>query len=118
MMSDPATIVVPEVDPRLGACVVFVSIPRAEVIFFKVLLESYEGVAAYRTQNPEHVPGRALVAVLVAPDFAADAAEILAEMRASAGIEPHAASRTDLETLYAVLADSESESESEVELGR
>ena len=93
----------PPLDPALGAHALFVSVARAEVIYFKVLLVSFEGVAAYRTQDPEHVPGRALIAVLVAPDFADDAAAIVAEAAAAADIVQHTPEPADLIALYAAL---------------
>ncbi len=92
----PGRLELPPVEPSLGVHVVFLSTPREEVIFVKVLLESYEGIASYRTQNPEHVPGRALIAVLVAPDFADDAASVLEEIVASTGAEPHTPEVDDL----------------------
>lgn len=103
------SVLLPPLDPFLGAHVVFVSLPREQVIFFKVLLESYEGIAAYRTQDPEHEPGRALVAVLVPPDFAAEAAAVLASTIESAGVEIRPASREDLRTLYSSLEVEDSE---------
>jgi hypothetical protein len=106
-MSAERRIELPDVDPHLGARVAFVSLPRQDVLYFKVLLESYEGVAAYRTQEPHHAPGRALVAVLVAPDFAAAAVRILAEARDTVGAEIRAGSRAELAALYAALAESD-----------
>jgi hypothetical protein len=97
------SIELPPLDPALGAHPLFVSVARAEVLYFKVLIESFEGVACYRTQDPEHRPGRALIAVLVAPDFAADAAAIIGEAAASADIEQHTPEPADLIALYAAL---------------
>ena len=93
----------PPLDPALGAHPLFVSVARAEVIYFKVLLESFEGIACYRTQNAEHHPGRALIVVLVAPDFAADAIAIVEEAAATADILQHQAEPDDLIRLYAAL---------------
>jgi len=106
-MADSSTIPLPTLDPRLGAHVIFVSVPREQVLFVKVSLESYEGVAAYRTQDPEHAPGRALIAVLTPTDFVEDARRILAEMRESADVTAHAPTQQEIEKLYADLFDRE-----------
>jgi hypothetical protein len=106
-MTGLGAIPLPPLDPRLGVHVVFVSVPREEVIFVKVLLESFEGVAAYRTQNAEHRPGRALIAVLAPPDFVADTRSILAELVDTAGVIAHAPTPAELDKLYADLFDSE-----------
>lgn len=90
-------------DPRFGAPVVFVSLPRHEVNYFKVLLESYEGIAAFRTQNPEHEPGRALVAILLAPDASADVAAVLVETIETAAVTLYRPSAADLDALEAAL---------------
>ena len=106
-MTMPAHIPLPPLDPRLGVHVIFVSVPRAEVIFVKVLLESFEGVAAYRTQNAEHVPGRALIAVLAPPDFVDDTRRILAEIVETADVVAYAPTAADLTKLYADLFEPE-----------
>ena len=95
-MNVASQIELPPIEPSLGVHVVFLSTPREEVIYVKVLLESYEGIASYRTQNSEHVPGRALIAVLVAPDFADDATAALQEIVASTGAVQHAAGPVEL----------------------
>jgi hypothetical protein len=105
-MPNLADIPLPPLDARLGVHVIFVSVPREEVIFVKVLLESFEGVAAYRTQDAEHVPGRALIAVLAPPDFVADTRRILAEIRESADLVAHAPTPAELEKLNSDLFDS------------
>lgn len=104
-MIDPLGIPLTPLDPRLGVHVLFISVPREEVIFVKVLLESFEGVAAYRTQDAEHVPGRALIAVLAPADFVADTRKILAEILESADVVVHMPTPEDLETLYSDLLD-------------
>lgn len=104
-MATLADIPLPPLDPALGVHVVFVSVPREEVIFVKVLLESYEGITAYRTQNAEHLPGRALIAVLAPPDFVADTRRVLAEIVETADVVAYAPSAADLAQLYADLFD-------------
>jgi len=106
-MTIPEDIPRPALDPKLGVHVIFVSVPREEVIFVKVLLESFEGVAAYRTQDAEHVPGRALIAVLAPPDFLDDTRRILAEIVETADVVAVAPTPADLARLYADLFDSE-----------
>lgn len=104
-MTTLAEMPLPPLDPELGVHVVFVSVPREEVIFVKVLLESYEGITAYRTQNAEHLPGRALIAVLAPPDFLADTRRVLAEIIETADVVAHAPTAADLAQLYADLFD-------------
>jgi hypothetical protein len=94
-------------DPRFGGPVVFVSLARPQVIYFKVLLESYEGIASFRTQDPEHEPGRGLVAILVAEGFAADLVAVLAETADSVDLRPYAPSAAEIDTLYTVLTTDE-----------
>ena len=79
----------PPVDPAFGAHVVFVSVPRKEAVYLTVLLESYEGIASFRTQDPEHAPGRTLVAILIPTDFAHDAIAVLEEVATTAGLTQH-----------------------------
>jgi hypothetical protein len=104
-MTAPTEIPLPPLDAELGVHVLFVSVPRAEVIFVKLLLESYEGIAAYRTQDAEHLPGRALIAVLPPPDFVADTCRVLAELVESADAVAYAPTAADLAKLYADLSD-------------
>jgi hypothetical protein len=102
-MATLSEIPLPPLDAELGVHVVFVSVPRAEVIFVKVLLESYEGIAAYRTQNAEHLPGRALIAVLAPPDFVADTRRVLTEIAETADVVAYAPTEADLAKLYSDL---------------
>lgn len=104
-MTDPTEIPLPPFDAKLGVHVIFISVPREEVIFVKVLLESFEGIAAYRTQNAEHVPGRALIAVLAPPDFVNDTRRVLAEIAETAGVVAHAPAPAELAKLYSDLFD-------------
>jgi hypothetical protein len=106
-MTSIVEIPLPPLDARLGACAIFVSVPRQEVLFVKVLLESFEGVAAYRTQDAEHAPGRAMIAVLAPPDFVEDARRILEEIRESANVVAHVPTPAELARLYADLFDPE-----------
>ena len=106
-MTTLTSIPLPPLDAALGVHVIFVSVPRAEVIFVKLLLESYEGIAAYRTQNAEHLPGRALIAVLAPPDFVADTRRVLAEITETADVVAYAPTAADLAKLYADLFDSD-----------
>lgn len=106
-MPTPADIPLPPLDASLGVHVIFISVPREEVIFVKVLLESFEGVAAYRTQDAEHVPGRALIAVLVPPDFGEDARRILAEIVEQGDLVAREPTAAELAKLYSDLFDPE-----------
>jgi hypothetical protein len=61
-------------DAVLDVVPIFLRVPRAEVAYVKFIVESYEGVAVTRTLD-RHA---ALVALLVAPDFLAEAYAIVA----------------------------------------
>jgi hypothetical protein len=71
----------PPVDPELGVHPVFLSVPRADLIYIKILLESFEGIGVMRSEEPFYGPGRALVVLLIVPDSAADAVKLLNEAR-------------------------------------
>jgi hypothetical protein len=61
--------------------VLVVEVPRAEIAYVKFVLESYEGVAVTRTLDRR----RALLVLLVAPDFLPVAHTILAALADEAG---------------------------------
>jgi hypothetical protein len=68
-------VVVPDVEP------IFLHVPRAEIAYVKFVLESYEDVAVTRTLD-RHA---ALLVVLVAPDFLAQARTIVRALADEAG---------------------------------
>jgi hypothetical protein len=53
-----------------------VRVPPAEIAYVKFVFESYEGIAVVRTLDPKVGD----IVLLVAPDFAADARQILASL--------------------------------------
>ena len=61
----------------------FLHVPRKEIAYVKFLFESYEGIAVVRTLDPD----RALLVVLVAPDFEATARAVVAELVAEGTAE-------------------------------
>jgi len=99
----PPVIELPPVDAAFGVHVIFVSVPRKEAVYLTVLLESYEGIASFRTQEPEHAPGRTLVAILVPPDFARDAVTVLEETVATSDLTQHTPTLEDLIALRVAL---------------
>ncbi len=68
----------PPFDPVLGLYPLFVTVPRTEAVTLKVLVESYEGFGVARTEDSQFQPGRTLLAVLLVPDFVADAMTAIA----------------------------------------
>jgi len=58
-------------------------VPRREIAYVKFVIESYEGVAVTRTLD-RHA---AVVVVLAAPDFLADARRIIAALEAEGACE-------------------------------
>ncbi len=75
-MSTPAAVTVGGVevpfDEELGVFCIFASVARPEVVVFKVLVESYEGLGIARSLDPAFEPGRALVCLLAVADFIDD----------------------------------------------
>jgi hypothetical protein len=75
-----------EVDDRLGLCALFVSAPRRHLAYIKVLLESYEGVGVARTERRFHTDDRALLVLLLVPDFLDVAARLVALFEDEVGL--------------------------------
>ena len=87
----------PPVDPELGVHPVFLSVPRADLIYIKILLESFEGIGVMRSEEPFYCPGRALIVLLIVPDSVAYAVKLLNEARGvtDLGLEPVAGERIE-----------------------
>ncbi|MFQ5353095.1 MAG: DUF4911 domain-containing protein [Candidatus Binatia bacterium] len=62
---------------ELGVYAFFFVLARRASVYLKVLLESYEGVGVMRSVDTEYASGKALVVVLVVPDFLAQARALL-----------------------------------------
>ena len=69
-----------ELDAALGVYTLFFSVPRRDIVFFKLLIESYEGIASGRSMQRFLDGGddRALEVVLAVPDFIDAARAVLA----------------------------------------
>jgi len=76
--------------PSLGVHVVFLSVSGADEVFVRVLLECHEGFGVARAHDSSFADGRALLTLLIVPDFAAPCAALLAEIAASVDVEFHA----------------------------
>ncbi|HYB98924.1 MAG TPA: hypothetical protein VEC57_07270 [Candidatus Limnocylindrales bacterium] len=68
-----------ELDAGLGVYTLFFSVPRFEIVFFKLVIESYEGLASGRSmdRHPGDDEGRVLEAVLAVPDLIEDTRRML-----------------------------------------
>lgn len=66
-------------DAELGVVPVFLSVARADLIYVKVLLESFEGIGVMRSEEPFYGDDRALIVLLIVPDAAADAEAVLGD---------------------------------------
>lgn len=75
------------VDTELGVIPLFVAIAPSDLILLKVLLESFEGIGVIRTQDRCYTNGRALIVVIVVPDFVDDARALLGEFLETATCE-------------------------------
>ena len=71
----------PPIDPDLGVHPLFLSIRRADAIYVKVILESYEGLGVTRTEQPHYEEDRALIVFLLVPDLADQARCLLSALR-------------------------------------
>lgn len=60
-----------EYDAVLGVYTLFVLVPRAEVVYFRLVVESWEDMAVVRTMQRfcEDDRGRSVVVVMAVPDF-------------------------------------------------
>ncbi len=99
MVEGRVSLALPPVEERLGVHAVFFTVPRPEVVYVKLLIESYEGIGIARSMEPNFERGIALLVLLAVPDFAALTAGVLAELT-QAGIvtivEPTAEMRDEL----------------------
>ena len=57
---------------------------REDIAYFKFIIESYEGMAVVRTEDP----GEAIVELMVAPGWEKDVDEVLEGLRKEIHIEP------------------------------
>jgi hypothetical protein len=57
---------------------------REDIAYFKFIIESYEGMAVVRTQDPHE----AIVELMVAPGWEKDVEEVLGGLREEIHIEP------------------------------
>ncbi len=75
-----------DVDEQLGLCALFVSAPRRDLTYVKVVLESYEGVGVARTERPFLTQDRALLVLLLVPDFLDVARRLIKHFEAEVGL--------------------------------
>jgi Domain of unknown function (DUF4911) len=62
---------------RTDVVEIYLELPPADIAFVKFILESYEGVGVMRTIDRT----KAVVVLMIAPDFLDDARAILASLR-------------------------------------
>ncbi len=96
-------------DPALGVHPVFVDLPRVEVVYFRLVVESWEHVAIPRTVQrwSSEDRERCLVVVLVVPDFVEPALRWMARLAAEVDARPVVADAQMLAELRLdLLADS------------
>jgi hypothetical protein len=76
-----------EYDDVLGVYTIFLDIPRAETVYVRLVVESWEDFAVPRTVErfTSGDPGRSLVVMLTVPDFIEPAARGLARLCAEVG---------------------------------
>jgi|GEM_PF-739772 len=71
-------------DPQGGVYTLFFSTPRPQIAYFKLMIESYEGIAVGRTMQRfyDQARTRSLIVVMAVPDFIAAATALLEELAA------------------------------------
>ncbi len=62
----------------------YLRVRREDIAYFKFIIESYEGLAIVRTQDPHE----AIVELMIAPGWEKDVDEILEGLRQEIPIEP------------------------------
>ncbi len=62
----------------------YLRIRRKDIAYFKFIVESYEGMAVVRTQDPQE----AIVELMVAPGWEKEVEEVLEGLRKEIPIEP------------------------------
>ena len=74
-------------DEKLGVYTLFVEIPRSEIVFFHLVVESWEDLAVARTMErySEGDRTRAVVVVLAVPDFIDETLRRLERLMGDAG---------------------------------
>ena len=92
-----------DIDPELGLCACFVSAPRRHLIYIKVLLESYEGVGVARSEDPFYDDERALLVLLLVPDFLDAAAGLIGHFETAVGLRRESVEPSRLDRLRADL---------------
>lgn len=74
-------------DEQLGVYTLFLDVPRSEVVFLHLVMESWEDFGVARTVEKRRAadPSRALMVVLAVPDFVESCARALGRVCADAG---------------------------------
>ena len=93
----------PALDERLGVHPVFLVVPRATLLYVKVVLESYEGFGVLRTKMPYYTETDALIVLLIVPDFAEPSSQMLAELAAQGELRIVESEPAWIEELYSEL---------------
>lgn len=84
-------------DPVLGVYCVYALVPRPQIVFYKILIESYETLGVARSLEPHYRPGWALTCMLAVPDSMSQVVRVYDEMAEQIElqvVEPNDAMRT------------------------
>ena len=76
----------PPLTPELGVHVVFLSVSRKDEIFVRVVLEWHEVFGVPRAHRNDYESDRTLLSLLIVPDFAGPAHEMLEDLSRAADI--------------------------------
>ncbi len=86
-------------DCRLGLYSVFIEMPRAQSIYLKLVIESYEGIAVVRNVEPDEGGDEVRQVLLVVSDFLSLTEDVLEQFSSEVPLrllEPTVAMRGDL----------------------
>ncbi|HYC55568.1 MAG TPA: hypothetical protein VEL28_11610 [Candidatus Binatia bacterium] len=79
-----------ELDGELGVYTLFFAVPRYEIVFFKLVIESYEGLASGRSMNrrpQDEESEQVLEVVLAVPDLIEDTRRMLSWLASATAAE-------------------------------
>ena len=82
-----ASIRIPAFDAELGVHPAFIVVPKKDLLYVKLVLESYECFGVMRSQDSEFTELKALIVLLLVPDFVAHAEVVLNELAAEVGAD-------------------------------
>lgn len=66
---------------------IFIKVNKEDIVFITTIIESFEGIAAVRTPNPEHGTRKSVLHCIVSPDYMEQFKVIVADLSKEYTIE-------------------------------